>query len=143
MNKKELVLEAKPAGCIECTSHSKDSHGYPRIKRNGARITVARYLWEKQYGSIPKGLSMLHYCDNAKCVNIDHLHLGTTKDNIAEMDFRLRRHTKLIPEDVKYIKERCDIKTSELMEIFNVSRSTICDIKNGTRWKFLNGKAAA
>jgi len=25
-NNKELVLEDKPSGCIECISHSKDSH---------------------------------------------------------------------------------------------------------------------
>jgi hypothetical protein len=52
-----------------------------------------RFAWELAYGPIPDGLWVLHHCDNPPCVNIDHLYLGTVKDNTADMMRRGRmRH---------------------------------------------------
>jgi hypothetical protein len=36
-------------------------------------------------GSIPKGMKVLHHCDNPRCVRFSHLFLGTQKDNIDDM----------------------------------------------------------
>lgn len=47
-----------------------------------------RFAWEIANGSIPKGLCVLHRCDNPKCVRADHLFVGTSADNTRD------RHAK-------------------------------------------------
>ena len=40
-----------------------------------------RVAWELANGSIPNGLWVLHRCDNKRCVRVDHLYLGTAREN--------------------------------------------------------------
>lgn len=41
-------------------------------------------------GDIPRGLCVLHSCDNPPCVNPHHLRLGTQQENIAEREQKQR-----------------------------------------------------
>ena len=43
-----------------------------------------RLAWSIAFGD-PGKLQVLHHCDNPPCVNIDHLFLGTAKDNANDM----------------------------------------------------------
>ena len=36
-------------------------------------------------GQIPKGLVIMHHCDNTRCINIDHLQAGTQRENLRDM----------------------------------------------------------
>ena len=68
--------------------------GYGILHQDGQRYSAHRLSWELAYGEISsrdgKPLWVLHTCDNRRCVNIDHLYLGTAQDNVADRHSRQR-----------------------------------------------------
>ena len=82
---KEIVLEEQDNGCIKCLSHCTDKDGYVRIRYNGKHDRLFRVLYQQKYGKIPKGLVLRHLCNNAWCVNVEHLKVGTHKENMEDM----------------------------------------------------------
>ena len=78
------ILNEK-TGCWEW-SKALDSKGYGRISRNGNDSRLAHRLSYTVFiGTIPDKLCVCHKCDNPKCINPDHLFVGTNKDNMHDM----------------------------------------------------------
>jgi len=122
-------------GCHEYNGLLQD--GYGRFKVLGKPELVHRFIWKSLKGDIPEGLCVLHKCDNRKCVNPDHLFLGTNYDNIQDKMSKGRQFKKLSSDKLNEIlfmlKE--GIKYNEIAELFNVHKSNISfiAISNGLR----------
>jgi len=119
-------------GCIKETGHGR----FVTLEK----LDYAhRFSWELHYGKIPKGKWVLHKCDNGKCVNPDHLFLGTNIDNIIDMNKKHRGRNKLNVEQVREIRRkyvRRKVTYVMLGEEYGVSKQVIGDLIRKTTYKF-------
>ena len=108
-----------------------DPDGYGRIRYNKKTNGAHRISWILNYGEIPKGMVILHKCDNRRCVRIDHLYLGTIQDNIKDMDKKNRRYKKITIEKIKEIKKLIiqGLSNREIAKIYYTTKDVICRIK--------------
>jgi len=64
-------------------------------------ISASRAAYAIAYGPFDYTLHVLHKCDNPRCVNPEHLFLGTNSDNIADKVAKNRaRGSKPLPPNM-------------------------------------------
>ena len=99
-------------GCWEwqgCSHHG----GYGALCIKGKWASAHRTAYTFWKGIIPKGLCVLHRCDNPSCINPDHLFLGTQADNAKDRNRKGRTsqgesfwRAKLTEKQVRAIRRR-------------------------------------
>lgn len=76
-------IKDENTGCIDWSGAR--INGYGVIVIDGKNRLIHRAIWELNNGKIAAGMQICHHCDNPSCWNIDHLFIGTSKDNVADM----------------------------------------------------------
>lgn len=139
--------------CIEHDQLGRHD-GYGTAKYRGSTVYLHRlaYCEAKQIpmGDI-KGFVIRHTCDNPRCINPQHLLLGTHQDNVDDK-MRRGRHTavagsahyraKLNEEAVLFIREHYKPRCKQyggvaLAEYFGISPQLVSGIIKRTSWKHI------
>ena len=121
--------------------------GYPYVTRKSKTYRGNRLCYQDAYGEIPEGLQVLHSCDNSRCVNPEHLHLGTAWDNMLEREARQRntyhvgsKHagTKFTEQDVLAIRAAYPATSMlQLSKQYGVGHTTIHRIIHRINWRHI------
>jgi hypothetical protein len=141
---KPITYDVTAAGCWVCTSHKRFKNGYFALCRNGKPGYMHRHIWEAaNKRAIPRGLYVCHTCDNASCINPEHLFIGTQQDNMTDKVNKNKqlkgeriRNSKLKIKDIAAIRTRLRNGDTQISvaDAFGVDRITINDIVNGRSW---------
>ena len=139
--------------CVLCAKGT-DSGGYGQVHIAGKRYLAHRVAYCQANGidfEQIKGKVVRHLCDTRRCVNPEHLALGTHKENMADM-VRRRRNAKLLGESHHSAKltaaEVLEIRstyqpwsrefsTTALARKYGVGSARIHKIVTGQSWKHL------
>lgn len=135
------------SGCVEWHGSTLPrGYGIFRIPKTRRNMLAHRWAWQEKHGTVPTGMFVCHRCDNPRCVNVDHLFVGTPKDNSQDMIAKGRRvigasprmangRAKLTDDDVNDIRTfRSYFTLRQLAKEFGVGTSQIHRIVKGLAW---------
>jgi len=137
-------------------------NGYSKIGYHGKTYLGHRLVWEMYNGLIPDDLCICHHCDNRKCVNPDHLFMGTRTENMQDMIMKGRQNfsglrtngaqekaneNKLSGADhpnssittekadsIAFLYVNEGLKQTQLSERFGISQAAVSRIVRGEHW---------
>jgi len=121
----------------------KDGDGYGLITVRDESHRVTRLLWETERGTIQAGFCVCHSCDNPSCVRLEHLFLGTAKDNSQDMIGKGRSLSGIRnPAATLTENDVIDIRTLRafgakrviLMKAFEISKTQLTRVLNRSSW---------
>lgn len=120
-----------------------NEHGYGWVSRTRklGPTRAHRMSYELHVGPIPKGMFVLHHCDNPPCVNPDHLYLGTQLDNVEDMRKRQRfakgesaSWSKVTEQDVRDMRASSDSQ-DVLAARYGLCQQSVSLIIRRVNWK--------
>ena len=129
-----------------------DSCGYGRLTVDGRLDGAHRAAYRMWVGPIPVGMCVCHTCDTPRCINPEHLWLGTRKDNLHDSSIKGRKArfaargerqgcAKLTDANVIAIREataRGETSVT-LAHTYGVSNVDISRIVRGLNWTHVGG----
>jgi hypothetical protein len=126
---------------------SKNYFGYGTANWKGLPSRAHRISWIIHFDKIPKGMHILHKCDNPSCVNPKHLWIGTHTDNMRDRQAKGRANhacgenqwiSKLSERDVREIRRSYaagEMTQVALSKKFKVRQGSISGIILRKSWK--------
>lgn len=144
-NRPRPITWVREGDCIRCTSHKLDNTGYPRMRRNKERETIARRILTRRLGKIPSGMTARHTCDNRWCIKPDHIIIGTLAQNNEDRKERggyigiqgeNNKNSKLTSDQVLQIREAIGT-AKEIAKRFGIHETNVLAIRKRKIWKHL------
>jgi len=135
-------------GCLEWMAGLRNGYGHFNIRKQF--VYAHRFAWELVNGPVPDDLVVCHHCDNPRCVNTDHLFLGTKADNTHDMIEKGRAvhsprygesigTSKLTAQQVLEIRSEkyANWYGTDIAAEFGVTETLISSILNRRSWRHL------
>lgn len=137
---KEKRIIKKELG--ECWETSRDKQ---LISYKDKKMLAHRIAYTISKGDIPVDKLVRHKCDNGKCINPDHLELGTHADNMRDRNERGRttkgeaHHSAKLTEAqvLEIYAEKGKTTLLDLATKYSVSKTIISKIWKKTTWKHI------
>lgn len=146
------VQVEQSGACLLWPSNCLNGSGYGqlevRLKKYGGRqrFLAHRLAYRIAYGAVPEGLQVLHSCDVKRCVNPEHLSVGTQLENEAGKVARGRSNrgdqrwcATLSNRQAQELldKYRSGVGIVKLAKAYQVTYGVAYSICKRKRWKYL------
>ena len=127
----------------------KDRWGYGHFKLGKKTCQAHRVSYFFYVGNIPKGMCVLHNCDNPACVNPKHLFIGTNLDNVRDRERKGRGDSgrgedsgsaRLTNKQVLEIRKRYipyQLSSEKLAKEYGVKKRAIQKVILRRTWKHI------
>lgn len=136
------------SGCLEWQGAiTQAGYGQISVKRGDKHImiTAHRAHWIAMNGEwLPRDVFVCHKCDNPLCVNLDHLFLGSAKDNMEDMIRKGRwgKTRRYATRECRYSREvveavRKEVGSNKDIALkYGMSVTYVYDIRRGKAKRF-------
>lgn len=129
-------------GCLEWMGCNYGA-GYGGFRAPGRTVGAHRMAYFLAAGTDPGDLHVCHKCDNRRCVNPEHLFLGTVAENMQDRKNKGRTavgervgSAKLTDSEISLIIHDAR-KQADIAAHYGVSQCLISKIKNLKLWRHL------
>lgn len=127
------VSKLGPEECWPWLGYVEKETGYGKFTWDLRSNSAHRFAWIAANGPIPKGMHVLHKCDNRICQNPNHLFLGTNLDNIRDKISKGRQsnppiHQKQTTEqviEIRNLRYKLKMKLREIAERLGITMKMV------------------
>jgi hypothetical protein len=146
-------IQKAASGCWLYTGGISSS-GYGIVSIKNRSVHVHRLAYSLKCGPIPEATCVLHRCDIRRCINPDHLFLGSLADNNRDCmdkgrtaDRRGEKNTgaKFTPKRVARVRRAYGtgrFSQRTVGEMFGISQQQVSSIVRGQAWPHLKTSGA-
>ena len=135
----EKVAKDERTGCWNWTGHGRQD-GYGLVWHNQKARRAHRASYEAFKCELAAHDIVCHTCDNRRCVNPDHMFVGTRGDNNRDATNKGRNafgtrngHSKLTEAQVVFIRQNTELSQSELARRLGIGQPAVSRIIHGLR----------
>lgn len=138
-----LNAKTRKSGACFVWTGPKTKGGFGQIAVRGKQAFVHRISYSLRYGVIPKSKVVVQICHNHRCLNPDHLRLGTIDKNkkyvLARTTLPTKQNKKFRFSEADVIRIRKafkkDLLIREIARRYHVRYLTAWEIATGRSWK--------